>query len=166
MKKRKPAPDSSVVPTLVNAGSSFEGTCKSNGSICIEGEFTGTIEGADNVYVHKRARVNADIHAKNVMVHGEVNGNIFSEEEINISDTGQVTGGVEAPSLTISSGGYLDGHCRMSAAEKINESEHQGEFSLRKGGTLHSGDYEERLVHLDTIQYSSEQDAEQRSEGL
>ncbi|MEF8941992.1 MAG: polymer-forming cytoskeletal protein [Desulfohalobiaceae bacterium] len=163
-KKSKPAPDSSDALTLISAGSSFEGTYKSKGSICIEGRFTGTIEGADNVYVHKGAQVNADIHAKIVMVHGEVNGNIFSKEEINISDSGRVNGGVEAPSLTISTGGYLDGQCRMSAEEKINDSGPQGKFSLRKEEAPQSGHHEEGPIHLDTIQDSSEQDAEERSE--
>ncbi|MCF8030027.1 MAG: polymer-forming cytoskeletal protein [Desulfohalobiaceae bacterium] len=166
-KKSKTTPDSSGAPTLIGADSSFEGTYKGNESLCIEGKFTGTIEGADNVYVHKGARVSADIHAKNVMVHGEVNGNIFSKEEINIGPTGQVNGDVESPSLTVSTGGYLNGQCRMSEEEeKTNESGPQGRFSPWKKEAPQSAQHEEGPVHLDTVQDSSEEDAEERSVGL
>ena len=164
MKKNKPVSDSSGASTLISAGSSFEGTSKSTGNIRIEGKFTGTIKCADNVYVHKKARVNADIHAKIVMVHGEVNGNIYSKEKINISDTGQVNGGVEAPALTISTGGHLDGKCRMPTEGKIDESGPQGSFSLLKEEASQFGYHEEGPVHLDTTQDFSEQDAGKRSE--
>lgn len=164
-KKNQSNHNSSASPTLIGADSSFEGTYKGNESICIEGEFKGNIEGTNNVYVHEGARVTADINAIFVIVHGEINGNITSEEEINIGATGRVNGDVQTKSLTVVTGGCLNGQCRMQANENtIEESEPQGRFgSWKKKEALQSETRQDDLVDLETV--NSENSSEKVDEG-
>jgi cytoskeletal protein CcmA (bactofilin family) len=184
-KKQRSNHVSSDSTTLIGADSSFEGTYKGRESICIEGEFSGTIQGTNNVYVHEGARVQADIRATFVMVHGEVNGNITSEEEINIGATGQVNGDVETKSLTVVTGGCLNGQCRMAVNQSaVEEREPQGRFgSWKKKEAVESEPRDESLVDLESVQSqssneegvdlenipaedSSDQDTQERSAGL
>lgn len=153
-KKDKSNNNATASPTLIGADSSFEGVYKGRESICIEGTFKGNIEGTNNVYVHEGARVTADIKANFVIVHGEVNGNIISEEEINIGATGRVNGDVQTKSLTVVTGGCLNGQCRMQAEESsIEEGEPQGRFgSWKKKEALQSETSQDDLVDLETVQ--------------
>jgi cytoskeletal protein CcmA (bactofilin family) len=158
-KKNRSTPNSADSTTLIGADSSFEGVYKGSESICIEGEFTGSIQGTNNVYVHEGAQVKADIKASFVMVHGEVNGNISSEEEINIGATGRVNGDVETKSLTVVTGGCLNGQCRMAVQESaIEESEPQGRFgSWKKKEAVESEPRNESLVDLESVQDEPEE---------
>jgi len=169
-KKNKPVSESSESPTLIGADSSFDGVYKGKESIYIEGDFTGTIEATNNVYIHEGARINANVHAKNVMVHGLVNGNIFSTEEINIGPTGQVNGDVETKSLTVATGGCLNGQCRMHLKESaLEEREPQGRFgSWKKKEAVQSEPTKEGLVNLETVHTgeTSEQETDERSNEL
>jgi cytoskeletal protein CcmA (bactofilin family) len=169
-KKNQSNYNPSASTTLIGADSSFEGTYKGNESICIEGEFKGNIEGTNNVYVHEGARVTADINALFVIVHGEINGNITSEEEINIGATGRVNGDVQTKSLTVVTGGCLNGQCRMQAEENsieessIEQSEPQGRFgSWKKKEALQSETSQDDLVDLETV--NSENSSEKVDEG-
>ncbi|MCF8085763.1 MAG: polymer-forming cytoskeletal protein [Desulfohalobiaceae bacterium] len=184
-KKHKSNNSSGDSTTLIGADSTFEGTYKGTESIWIEGEFKGTLEGTKNVYVHEGARVEADIWAQFVMVHGEVNGNITSEEEINIGATGRVKGDVATKSLTVVTGGCLNGQCRMAEKDgALEEHEPKGRFgSWKKKEAVQSGSKDESLLDLESVQSepseeegvdlenvptedSSEQDTQERSAGL
>jgi cytoskeletal protein CcmA (bactofilin family) len=105
-------------PTLIGANCSIEGSYSGNDSICIEGEFKGRVECEENVYVNNGAKVYADIIARFVAVHGEVKGNITAKEELNIGATGRITGDVFTPSLTVITGGFINGRCKMLSGEK------------------------------------------------
>jgi cytoskeletal protein CcmA (bactofilin family) len=162
-KKTRASNDSPGSPTFIGADSSFEGIYRGRESICIEGEFKGNIEGTKNVYVHEGARVIADIKASFVMVHGEVNGNIASEENVNIGATGRVNGDVETSSLTVVTGGSLNGQCKMLVKESAAEQrESQGRFGSWKEEVVQANSKEESFMDLETVQTesSSEQEAE------
>lgn len=166
-KKKKVTQDAADSPTLIGANSYFEGNYKGSESICIEGEFKGNIEGTDNVYVHKSGRVDADIQANYVIIYGEVNGNIHSKEEINIGATGQVNGDVETPSLTVVTGGFLNGQCRMP--KESNETASQGKFgSWKKKKAQQNKPAESGLGDLETAEseVSSEENTQERSAEL
>lgn len=168
MKKKKTNnQDSTDSPTLIGANSYFEGNYKGSESICIEGNFKGNIEGTDNVYVHKGGRVDADIQANYVIIYGEVNGNIQSKEEINIGATGQVNGDVETPSLTVVTGGFLNGQCRMP--KEANETSSQGKFGAwRKKKTTQSESEDTGLGDLENTEseVTSEENTQERSAEL
>ena len=104
------------------------------------------------------------------MVHGEVNGNVFSTEEINIGATGQVNGDVETKSLTVVTGGCLNGQCRMYGKENaLEEREPQGRFGpWKKKEAVQSEPTKEGLVNLETVntEEASEQERNEQSSEL
>jgi len=116
MFKKKDAPmekHMNGAPTLLGVNTSFEGRFTGHDSICIEGEFKGELISDNSVFINKSARVHAEVKAKNVFVHGEVEGNIRASEHLNIGASGCVRGDVDTRSLTVITGGRLDGSCRM-----------------------------------------------------
>lgn len=116
MFKKKDAPlekHMNGAPTLIGVNTSFEGRFTGHDSICIEGEFKGELISDSSIFINKSARVHAEVKAKNVFVHGEVEGNIRASEHLNIGASGCVRGDVDTRSLTVVTGGRLDGSCRM-----------------------------------------------------
>ncbi len=80
----------------------------------------GQIEGkialqSHNVTVGPSGRVQADIYGKNIRIEGEVNGNLFGEEEIVIRASGRVQGNLQAPRVTLENGSKFKGSIDMDA---------------------------------------------------
>jgi cytoskeletal protein CcmA (bactofilin family) len=58
--------------------------------------------------------VNATVRAGIVLVSGEVTGNIFGSDRVELRGTARVFGDVEAPVVVVDEGVLFEGHCRMT----------------------------------------------------
>ena len=59
------------------------------------------------------ARVNAEIAAGTVVVHGAVEGNIKATQSIELHQPARVKGNLETPSLSMDRGVIFEGSCKM-----------------------------------------------------
>lgn len=100
-------------------------------SITIKGEITGSealqIEGCVEGAIHltgsylnigPEAVVHSQIEAREVVVRGEVVGNVNTSERIDIRNGGSLTGDVVARSVSIEEGAYFKGSIDMRRAEQ------------------------------------------------
>jgi cytoskeletal protein CcmA (bactofilin family) len=91
-------------------------------SIVIEGNLTssedttiaGRVEGDVSVREHglviaPTGRINGNIHARSVAVHGEVSGSIRAGGKLEIGQTGSVQGDITTPRLIVAEGATLQG---------------------------------------------------------
>ena len=103
-----------IGPTLI-----FKGELSANEDLVIEGRIEGTISHQDkNLTVGKKGRVNANIRAKKVEIHGEVEGDIQSDELVKISSTAVVTGNVSCPRIVMEDGAQFFGGINTGQAKK------------------------------------------------
>jgi cytoskeletal protein CcmA (bactofilin family) len=84
----------------------------------IDGRFKGEINTEGTLIVGETALIDSDIHASNVIISGEIRGNIVAGEKIEIIAPGKVFGDIEAPSVTINTGVVFEGNCQT---QKQNE---------------------------------------------
>jgi cytoskeletal protein CcmA (bactofilin family) len=98
--------------TVLGANCTVEGTLRSNANVRLDGTFTGTLEISGNVLVGETAKINADIHAKNVSIAGAVRGNV-SGKKVQLLRTGRVWGDITAAALTTEEGAFIDGKITM-----------------------------------------------------
>jgi cytoskeletal protein CcmA (bactofilin family) len=103
---------------LLGRGSEFEGKLTFEGTVRIDGKFTGTIVTNDVLVIGEGARVNAEISCGTVIVHGEINGNVKAKTAVELHHPAKMRGNLETPSLMIDKGVLFDGQCKMEAAEK------------------------------------------------
>ena len=97
-------------------GSTFalRGTLTAKENLIIEGRFQGKIDlGKYNLIVGRGAKIKADIHAKNVTILGNLNGNIFATGKVYISENGQVEGDISAFRISIMDGAQFKGSIKM-----------------------------------------------------
>src|SRR5512137_1204131 len=120
MLKRDEAPSAAVVGSDLNAllgrGSEFDGKLTFEGTVRVDGKFTGTIVTTDTLVVGEGARVNAEITCGTIIVHGEVHGNIKATGAVELHQPARVHGNIEAPALTIAKGVVFNGQCKMDGA--------------------------------------------------
>jgi cytoskeletal protein CcmA (bactofilin family) len=88
----------------------LKGELTAKEDLVIEGQFEGTIDVAEHtVTVGPQGQVKSEIRARQVVVHGSVNGKITAREKIDIRRTGNVTGDLQAAGVAIEDGAYFKG---------------------------------------------------------
>ena len=80
----------------------------------IQGRVEGKVDlKQNNVTIGKSGRVKADIYGKLVTIEGEVEGNLFGQEQIIVRGTGDVRGNISAPRVSIEDGARFKGSIDM-----------------------------------------------------
>ena len=103
-------------PTLVNIGPSIfiKGELSGDEDLTIEGRVEGKIElKSHNLTIGPKGRIHAAVHANAVTIKGEVTGNVFARERVEIADSGRLTGDITSPRITISDGAHFRGSVDM-----------------------------------------------------
>jgi cytoskeletal protein CcmA (bactofilin family) len=101
---------------LVNIGQSVEikGTLTCNEDLTIEGIVDGKILVKDHsLTIGANGRINAEVHAKKIVVLGHVTGNITADDKVEIAPSGSVHGDVKAPRVSIADGATFKGSIDM-----------------------------------------------------
>ena len=102
--------------SIVNIGQSVQikGELKGNEDLTIEGMVDGKILVKDhNLTIGANGRITAEVHAKTVVVVGQVVGNITADDKIEIAPSGSVEGDLRAPRVAIADGAQFKGSIDM-----------------------------------------------------
>jgi cytoskeletal protein CcmA (bactofilin family) len=105
----------------VNIGKSVVIKGELNGSedLTIEGQVEGKIELRQHVLtIGQNGKIRAQIFAKQVIVLGEVTGNVTAEEKVDIRDNGSVDGDIVAPRVAIAEGSHFRGSIDMQRTQR------------------------------------------------
>ena len=82
--------------------------------LIIDGKVEGKIDLKQNsVTIGKNGRARAEVHGKLITVEGEVDGNLFGQEQIVIRNSGCVRGNLTAPRIAIEDGAKFKGAIDM-----------------------------------------------------
>jgi cytoskeletal protein CcmA (bactofilin family) len=106
---------------FIGGGTEFEGKLKCEGDIRIDGQFKGELQVDGTLTVGADAIVEADIYAPHIAIAGNIHGNIFAGEKLEILAPAKVLGTIEAPKVLIYDGAIFEGSCRMSQAKDFEE---------------------------------------------
>ncbi len=97
-------------PTVLGRSVISKGEISASEDLSIEGQFDGTISMKDHcLTVGTNGQVKAEIQARQVVIHGTVNGNITAREKVEIRRTGRVQGDLTAAGVAIEDGAYFKG---------------------------------------------------------
>jgi cytoskeletal protein CcmA (bactofilin family) len=103
------------VHTILGPESKFQGNLSFEGTVRIDGHFKGDVNTADVLVVGPGAKVEAEIHVGSIVINGEVSGNIFAKNAVEIHAPGKVRGNISTPTLVIDRGVIFEGSCKMEA---------------------------------------------------
>jgi cytoskeletal protein CcmA (bactofilin family) len=105
---------------LLGRGSEFEGKLTFEGTVRIDGKFTGTIVTNDVLVVGEGAKIAAEITCGTIIVHGEINGNIKAKVGVELHHPAKMRGNVETPVLMVEKGVIFEGQSKMEGIEKAS----------------------------------------------
>jgi cytoskeletal protein CcmA (bactofilin family) len=104
---------SAQINAFLGKDTDFEGKLSFTGTVRIDGLFKGEIFTEGTLIVGETAVVQSDIHASRIIIKGEVRGNIFASNRIEMLAPGKVFGNIEAPTITMDDGVLFKGNCHM-----------------------------------------------------
>ncbi|MCA9672131.1 MAG: polymer-forming cytoskeletal protein [Myxococcales bacterium] len=104
------------ITTLLGKGAHFDGKLTFEGTVRIDGDFSGRIESDDILVVGEGGLVRAELHVGSVIIEGAVEGDIHAYRSVEIHAPGRVKGNIITPSLFIDRGVIFEGSCQMIEA--------------------------------------------------
>jgi cytoskeletal protein CcmA (bactofilin family) len=108
---------SGEVNALLGRGSEFEGKLTFEGTVRIDGKFTGEIVSDGTLVVGEGARLKAEIVVDTVIVQGDVVGNIRAKTAVELHAPGRLRGNMQTAGLVVQKGAVFDGNCVMEGRE-------------------------------------------------
>ncbi len=112
-------PEPMKSPTIISSDSTrtqlgrsvkVKGELTGDEDLLIAGQFEGTVNLHEHcLTVGPEGKVQAEIQAARVIIHGSVHGNISVKERVEIYKTGHVVGDLLAPGISIEDGAYFKG---------------------------------------------------------
>ncbi len=107
---------------VIAAGSHWNGTMYSEGSLRIHGEAEGELHADRSIFVAEGALVSATISSNNIVIAGAVDGKVDCSGRLEILPTGRVSGDVTAPTLIVHDGATMTGQLTMRGPAEVASS--------------------------------------------
>lgn len=107
----------------------LEGNFNSSGNIVIGGSLAGSLTTSGDVRILEGAKVQATISATHVHVAGEIRGDVYAKELLELAPTARIYGNVEAKVLSVTPGALLHGKCAMKGSGGLKEMKEAGKVS-------------------------------------
>src|SRR3954471_2184367 len=106
----------SELNALLGKGSSFEGKLLFEGSVRIDGKFTGEIVSTDTLIIGEGADVKGEIQVGSLVIVGDYNGNAKASKGVELKAPAKVRGTLITASIVIERGVFFDGTCKMDSS--------------------------------------------------
>lgn len=110
--------ESTLVNSIVGAGTFFKGQLTVSGLLRIDGDISGSIKTSGRVIIGRTGRADCTIDAATVVIGGVFRGTLYASQKVIALENAIILGSIFAPRLVVENGVILDGamHVRGSAA--------------------------------------------------
>ena len=123
IRKESGSTASHTAQTILGRSVVMRGDLSGGEDLLIEGQIEGTINLADHcLTVGQNGHVTAEVHARQVVILGSVQGNISAGEKIDIRKSGHVVGDLVSTGISIEEGAYFKGSIDILREEATKES--------------------------------------------
>lgn len=102
--------------TIIAQGVRVEGDFHSQGDVAIDGEVAGSVETQSALRVGETAKIHADVKAASAVIAGEVVGNVFVSEMLELLASSHVKGDIVTGKISVAAGARLNGRVSMEEA--------------------------------------------------
>lgn len=118
--------------SVVSADATWEGKLRTKGSARIDGEISGEVEAGETVLIARGARVRANIHARQVIIVGDMEGQITCREQLVVEQSGRLGGKVSTKTLVIQEGAIVHSQIQMLRDNELVQARAKGTITLRR----------------------------------
>ncbi|HTL84490.1 MAG TPA: polymer-forming cytoskeletal protein [Acidimicrobiia bacterium] len=96
--------------SVIDAHLSIQGDIATDGTVRVDGRIDGTLHRADTLIIGAGGAVIGNIEAREVVVGGELTGDLSVRGRVEIQKTATVRGDIRAAAVGLEEGGTLHGH--------------------------------------------------------
>lgn len=119
VRESKPQVTGRESAAAIGASIRIRGDVTGDENLVIQGHVEGTIKvQGHNVTISKTGKVKANIEANQIIVEGELQGDMFGDEKVIIRETGKVHGNIVAPRVSLEDGALFKGSIEMEPRQK------------------------------------------------
>ena len=105
---------------LIGPSIEIKGTLSGGEDLFVEGRVEGKIELAQHsVTIGTSGRIKADIQGRNIVIMGEVEGNLYGSEQITLRQSSTVRGNLVAPRVSLEDGSNFKGSIDMTSKPEV-----------------------------------------------
>jgi cytoskeletal protein CcmA (bactofilin family) len=111
--RRRRAPVAPAVSdgySVIDAHLSIQGDIATDGTVRVDGRIDGTLHRADTLIIGAGGAVIGNIEAREVVVGGELTGDLSVRGRVEIQKTATVRGDIRAAAVGLEEGGTVHGH--------------------------------------------------------
>ena len=110
--------------TFIGPNITIEGTITGSEPLVVEGTVRGNINLSADLRAGTKARIEATVHARNVLVEGRLTGDISADERVELVATATVDGNIKAPKIVVAEGAKFRGSVDMGSKVPHEDAEH------------------------------------------
>lgn len=114
---------------------SFKGDLTAEEDLLIQGKVQGSITHTARLTVGKQGTVKAEVRAKVIEVDGEVEGDVYGEDSVNVRASANVKGNIFSPAVTLVEGAHFKGSIDMDPRKARQEKPTTGSAATNSGQT-------------------------------
>ena len=116
-----------------------KGELSGSEDLYLDGEVEGSIElRGHNLIIGPNGRVRANIHGKDVVVHGKVDGNVRGTERVELKKSAILNGDIFTQRIVIEDGAFFKGAIDIQKVEQKGETKQQPAMTAAASGHQNS----------------------------
>jgi cytoskeletal protein CcmA (bactofilin family) len=104
--------------SVIAADLAIEGKIEGSGHVRIAGRFKGDVHVDGNLTIESGAHLTGQVYARNIVVAGELHGNVAGAARVEVVDSGLVSGDIKAGTVTVAAGARMRGQVEFGWEEK------------------------------------------------
>lgn len=110
------------ITSLISRNNKIYAEIEGTENLNVEGYIKGSIKLNGDLTIESSGFVKAEVEAVNVIIKGEVIGNVVAMEHLEIQASGKMTGDIYAKSIDIKEGSSFDGRSHMMKKKRKSKS--------------------------------------------
>ncbi|MFW6324640.1 MAG: bactofilin family protein [Desulfovibrionales bacterium] len=103
---------------FLGSGTDYHGQLNFEGTLRIDGNFSGTIDSKGTLVVGEKARIEGPVKVATLICSGVVDGDIHATSSLILHKTARIKGSLATPSLLFEEGAVLNGKVHMKSQVK------------------------------------------------
>ncbi len=119
---------------MIGPQTKITGEISGDEDVEIAGRLEGTINLGKTVLIAQGARVDAKVHAKTVIIAGQVKGDVSADERVELLPSASLEGNIKGPKIVISEGAHFRGNVDMSSRPEFRSAPEERRLEGPAGG--------------------------------
>jgi cytoskeletal protein CcmA (bactofilin family) len=110
----RPSPPPAPAPTVFGKSMKIVGEVTSDEELYLDGDLDGKLNLRNRLTVGPNGKVNANIKAQEIIVFGNIKGNVESESRVSLRTGASIVGDIKTAGIVIEDGAYFKGGIDIS----------------------------------------------------